>query len=193
MLVRVIQLKKDIEKIRSYRPFLREHLPHSFLFKDLQRDQIESIAAVCEERQVQKDEVIFKQGDIDGTLYLIMEGSIRLEKTVENVSVEFMRLGKGESFGEIALITDLPRTASAIANIDSILLQLTREHFKHLLNQYQNLRFNVLSVVEQKLEENKKVSEQVQTLSINKRSMSPIRKRESESKLNIPTDMFKKT
>jgi len=122
-----------------------------------------------------------------------MEGSIRLEKTVENVSVEFMRLGKGESFGEIALITDLPRTASAMANIDSILLQLTREHFKHLLNQYQNLRFNVLSVVEQKLEENKKVSEQVQTLSINKRSMSPIRKRESESKLNIPTDMFKKT
>jgi len=85
-----------------------------------------------------------------------------------------MKLGKGETFGEIALITDLPRTASAISDSNSILLRLTKEHFKMLLDQYQNLRFNVISLVEQKLEESLRVNQQVQNIA--QRTASPIRK-----------------
>jgi CRP-like cAMP-binding protein len=71
-------------------------------------------------------------------------------------SREIMRLGVGDIFGELSLITGLPRTCSGfyfkmflllynllflvIANEDSVVLELTKEKFDKLINQYQNLR-----------------------------------------------------
>lgn len=50
-----------------------------------------------------------------------------------DVSVQFLCLGPGDSFGEIALVADLPRTASAVAFSKVTLLELTKPSFQALL------------------------------------------------------------
>jgi len=72
-----------------------------------------------------------------------------------------MRLGEGDCFGEIAIITGMPRTASAIAHTNCIVLGLRREKLQGLMNEYQNLRYIITSAVEQRMQETKKVDQQV--------------------------------
>jgi CRP-like cAMP-binding protein len=62
---------------------------------------------------------------------------ISLIRDVEGVSVEVRMYEKGQVFGELALLTGETRSATIIANEDSLLLELKKEPFQKLLNQYQ--------------------------------------------------------
>jgi CRP-like cAMP-binding protein len=115
---------------------------------------------------------------------------VRLEKKVEgqDVSVEFMRLGVGDCFGELALLTGLPRSATAITNEvrilrehthatvrsvssvvyglqECVLLELKRENFTLILQEYQNLRHRITAVVEEMLQETKRLSQEIHRFS----------------------------
>ncbi|KAL6066497.1 cAMP/cGMP-dependent 3',5'-cyclic-AMP/GMP phosphodiesterase [Balamuthia mandrillaris] len=163
-----VPIDLDLSRIHKYRPFLRNCLSKSFLFSKLKPDQLESIAAIIDDERVYEEgQTIFQQGDVDdSSLYIIKEGSVRLEKTdpgVENApSVEFMRLSEGESFGEMSLITGLPRTASAIANKRSVVLSLRREDFTSVLNKYQNIRYHITALVSERLKETQRVDRHIQ-------------------------------
>jgi len=75
---------------------------------------------------------------------------------------EIMRLGQGELFGELGLITGLPRTCSVIANEDCIIVELTKSAFDKLTSNYQNLRVKFAILVEQRLKESQKVGKELQ-------------------------------
>ena len=69
--------------------------------------------------------VVIREGDPGDTFYLIREGRVRV-----SVSGQAMRdLGPGEAFGEIALLHDIPRTASVTALADVALYALDRPPF----------------------------------------------------------------
>lgn len=76
---------------------------------------------------------------------------------------ELMRLGVGQIFGELSLITGLPRTCSVIANEDCVLLELKKESFDRLMRQYQNLRVKLALLVEQRLRENVSIKAEMET------------------------------
>jgi CRP-like cAMP-binding protein len=152
----------DLKKVTRYRPFLAQMLAKTPLFKSLTRNQIEDIATMIEEEcHFKKGSPIIHQGDRDASLFLIKEGSVRLERSDGKVVSEFMRLGPGDTFGEMSLLTRLPRTATAIAQEDCIILELKRESFEKILNKYQNIHYNIVSLVEQRLEETKRLDEEL--------------------------------
>jgi CRP-like cAMP-binding protein len=99
------------------------------------------------------------------------------------VVVEFLRLGVGQCFGELALITGLPRTAAAVVNEPTVLLKLKRENFTRIMDEYQNLRFHVMGLVEHRLEETQRVDTEV-----NKRAASPYRASRANSTSNLLAD-----
>lgn len=91
---------------------------------------------------------------------------MRLERLdAEGVPKEIMRLGVGELFGELSLITGLPRTCSVIANEECVLLELKQEAYEKLLNHYQNLRYKLALLVEQRMKESQKVQGMPQSIS----------------------------
>jgi len=59
----------------------------------------------------QTDEVIFKEGDQGDCMYVILEGDVRIETSERFIDI----ISEGEIFGEMALVDDSPRSASAIA------------------------------------------------------------------------------
>ncbi len=87
-----------------------------------------------------------------------------------------MRLGVGQCVGELALITGLPRTATALANEPTVLLELKRDNFMQIMDKYQNIRFHIMGLVEHRLEETQRIDTE-----ITKRAASPYRFRSAGS------------
>ena len=99
--------------------------------------------------------VIFRQGEQGDALYFVDEGEVDI--CVPNQGSGQKRvalLGPGQSFGEMALLTGEPRTASAVALSDVELLKIDKEHFDELIDKSPNLRRSVESLNAKRLEHN---------------------------------------
>jgi CRP-like cAMP-binding protein len=83
--------------------------------------------------QVPSNTVIIEEGAVGNQFYLIQAGNVSVEQ--KNASRPVAQLGPGDFFGEIALLSDIPRTASVRTTTDSILLSLNRENFRQVMAQ----------------------------------------------------------
>lgn len=95
------------------------------LFAPLPPPTLEFLASHLVERRLDAGETIVRQGDHGDRFYLVVEGRV-------GVSVDGRPapdLGPGDSLGEIALLRDVPRTATATALTDVRLYAVDRDHF----------------------------------------------------------------
>jgi Cyclic nucleotide-binding domain/Major Facilitator Superfamily len=95
------------------------------IFAPLPLPALERLAAHLEPVHVAAGARLFSQGDDGHLFYVIDEGEVEI--TRDGASVD--RQGPGESFGEIALLRDTPRTASVTATADTQLYALDRQEF----------------------------------------------------------------
>jgi MFS family permease len=95
------------------------------IFAPLPGTPLEHLAARLVPLQVEPGTVIVKQGDSGDRFYVVVEGEV--EVAVDGATVS--ELGPGGYFGEIALIRDMPRTATATARTPVVLYALEREDF----------------------------------------------------------------
>jgi MFS family permease len=95
------------------------------IFAPLPQATLEQLAARLVPVRVQRGREVFAQGDPGDRFYVIAEGHVGVSIDGREVSV----LGPGGSFGEIALIRDVPRTAGVVARSDVELLALERDDF----------------------------------------------------------------
>jgi EAL domain-containing protein (putative c-di-GMP-specific phosphodiesterase class I) len=87
--------------------------------------------------------VIFSEGELGTSAYIIEEGSVGV-----NVSrAQTARIGKGELFGEIALVDKLPRTATVHALEDTVLIPIARELVSELLEKTDPVVRHLLLVI----------------------------------------------
>ena len=83
------------------------------LFHGLDDDELAAVAAELEEVQFPKDAVIFQQGGKADSFYLIYGGSVRIVRTQNKKEYQLARLVKDDYFGEMALVANRPRSATA--------------------------------------------------------------------------------
>jgi len=90
------------------------------IFQDLNKKELKAIERILHRRTYNADEVIFKEGDPGAGMYIIENGHINITFGKEEKLLAV--LSDGEFFGEIALLSDTPRTASAMASMDTHML-----------------------------------------------------------------------
>jgi MFS family permease len=95
------------------------------IFAPLPPPTVEHLAAKLIERAVPAGEIVFRQGDAGDLFYIVEDGRVAIEIDGEQVSDAW----PGEAFGEIALLKDVPRTATVKAVDDTKLLALERDEF----------------------------------------------------------------
>ena len=95
------------------------------LFAPLDPSTLEYLASRVEPVAIAAGETVFRQGEPGDRYYLVEAG--RVSVTVDGAAAP--ELGPGDAFGEIALLRDVPRTATVAALEDTRLLALEREHF----------------------------------------------------------------
>jgi NADH:quinone reductase (non-electrogenic) len=87
------------------------------------------------------DEVVFREGDRGDWLYVVLDGEVEVSKAVAGQGeVPLRRLGAGECFGEIALVSDQPRSATVRTVTGVNLLAVDREAFQALFSNLPPLR-----------------------------------------------------
>ena len=98
------------------------------MFEGLTPDDLEHLAHKLVERTFAGGAMIFDQGDAGAEMYIVAKGHVNIHLPGENSRrVSLKDISVGEYFGELALFDDKPRSASALATTDAVLLELNRD------------------------------------------------------------------
>ncbi len=85
-------------------------------FRDLSRRELGEVESILQERKCEPGETVFQQGEPDVGMYILLSGAVEIsQKDEEGLQVRLTRVNPGAYFGEMALLDDAPRTASAVA------------------------------------------------------------------------------
>lgn len=104
------------------------------LVRDLPEEQIAALAKACKVERFAEGQTVFKMGFHGDMLCFIYKGEAITQKPQDDGGfLELARQGRGEYFGEMALIRNTRRTASVVAGKELVLLCLDKESFERLL------------------------------------------------------------
>jgi hypothetical protein len=117
------------------------------IFAPLPPATIEHLAAQLVPRHVPAGEPVFRQGDSGDHFYVVENGHVEVRIDQEHVR----DLWPGEAFGEIALLRDVPRTATVTALEDTTLFGLDRDEFIAAVTGYAPSREVADTVIAQRL------------------------------------------
>jgi CRP/FNR family transcriptional regulator len=124
-------------------------------FQGMTIDQLKILASLCEEKFFEKNKPIFNNGDPGGVLYVVVNGRVGIEQ--EKRAGSFARLADVDAysyFGEANFFDNSPRSTSAVAARDTLLLQLRREPVIELIRQNPNLALELINALSDRLREN---------------------------------------
>ncbi len=119
------------------------------LFKELNNQELIKLSRICQKVSFKKGDIIFHAGEMGDALYIIYEGSVEVIKPGKGDEPEqvMTELGPGEIFGEMALLEELPRSATIRAKDNVRLLRIPREYFMKLLNEDQMIALKIYRAI----------------------------------------------
>jgi CRP-like cAMP-binding protein len=120
-----------------------ELLKRTPLLADLSKRDIEEVGRLADEVDVRAGRVLLKEGDPGREFFVIIDGQIEITKEGRHLRT----MGAGEFLGDIALVVERPRTATATAVTDSRLLVVGHREFHSLMEQFPSIRVSVLESI----------------------------------------------
>ncbi len=136
-------------KLRSYQSFYRR-LSKVPLFQILPPEELTALVRTVKTHRFKKDECILRQGDPGESMFVIQSGDVLITDPKQN-NRTIATLRASDVFGEMALITGEPRTASATAQTDVLAWEIHKKDFDFLIRQSPVLAAAMHSLVETRL------------------------------------------
>jgi CRP/FNR family transcriptional regulator len=127
-------------------------LAHVNLFVGLDKKELRHIASSCQERKFPSGSVLMQQGDTGTGLFVITGGHVKVTRTIDSEHTEDLRtMGSGEVLGEMALLDDLPRSATATAVDDVTALLLPIWEFRTIVHGNPGIAVKLLATLSHRL------------------------------------------
>ena len=104
-------------------------------------------------RQYSAGEVIVRENDFGETAYVIGQGQVEVSKEQDGRSVHLAYLGVGETFGEMGMIDEKPRSATVTAVSDTVVREIRRDEFFNSFQTDPNVALTLLRVLFERLRE----------------------------------------
>jgi formate transporter len=121
-------------------------------FSVLSRENIEKLKPNIQVEHFKAGEVIFNEGDPGDAFYVIAEGKVRVSTNNDkNGAHEIAKLTKNECFGEMALLTGSPRSASIQAVTDVTVMKLLKKDFDQVMKKNQLLAVHFAGLLAKRL------------------------------------------
>jgi len=103
------------------------------MFADMDEDQLHVFVRYMEVVNIAQFSHVVRKGDHGDAMYLVLEGELRACSLVDGKEATLSTMGVGESFGEISLLDQGPRSVDVVANAQSTLLKISVENLQRLL------------------------------------------------------------
>lgn len=110
------------------------------LFTQCRGEPLELIGRLADEVDVADGYTLMRQGDLGQEFFLIVDGRVRIERDGQTINT----LGPGDFLGEIALLDESRRTATAVTEGPAKLLVITHQGFNSLLGSSSSIRSAVM-------------------------------------------------
>jgi len=134
------------------------------LFSGLDARTLEVVEQHSAWQPVRKHAVVIQKGDESGVLYVVIAGRLKVSVADDQgKEVILNTLGPGDYFGELAILGDMPRTATVVSLEDSKLLTLSRKAFLDLVREQPDI---ALAVIRNLTERVSQLTEQVGRLAL---------------------------
>ncbi|HVR69249.1 MAG TPA: Crp/Fnr family transcriptional regulator [Vicinamibacteria bacterium] len=134
------------------------------IFSELTEADFASLAKVANRRRYPKDSVVFFENEQGDFFFMILEGRIKVTILGDDGrEVILTLLAAGDFFGEMALLDNEPRSATAIAVEDSELLSLHRHDFQNVLTDNRSITVGLIKVLTARL---RRANHQISTLAL---------------------------
>ena len=122
-LLETVRMAASIDQIHNY-PALVPPLP---IFSTLDPMAFGELFTHLRLKRFGTGEVVVKQGETGHAVYFIARGEVRVTQSRDEATIQLAKLGAGSLFGEMALLSAEPRTASVICETDVDVLELNRD------------------------------------------------------------------
>jgi len=124
------------------------------LFAGCSKSELKELAMTADEIDLREGRVLTKEGSPGREFFVLVEGTARVTRKGRKVA----DLGPGDWFGEIALITDAPRTATVTATSPVDVLVITDRRFRRVVETMPSIAIKVLASVGERLARDAKSS-----------------------------------
>jgi CRP/FNR family transcriptional regulator, cyclic AMP receptor protein len=128
-----MSLTKDVEVLRS--------IP---LFAKIDPSKLKLLAFTSERLRFMAGDELCHQGDVGDAAYIILEGEADVLVDTPDGALRVATVGRNDIIGEIAIICDVPRTATVAARDDVETLKISKDGFFHLVTQFPQIGFEVM-------------------------------------------------
>jgi CRP-like cAMP-binding protein len=108
-------------------------------FADFTDEQLRLLAFGAETRSYRAKQVLFRQGDLADSAFIIMDGEVRMSISSDGRDLDSQHLYPGSLIGELALVAETRRSAMATAVEDLRVIQIRRSLFRRVMDEYPGL------------------------------------------------------
>ncbi|MBN2383913.1 cyclic nucleotide-binding domain-containing protein [bacterium] len=119
-------------------------LKQCLLFENLDDEEIKKVLRITKEVHFRKDQVVFERGQVGDSLFIILEGAVKISIKLDDEEDTLVVLDRGFHFGEMALIDESPRSATVTTVEESKLLVIGKRSYDKVLSENIGLEIKVL-------------------------------------------------
>jgi len=130
------------------------HLQHASIFFDLTVGELATVASLTDLETHGQGEIIVKEGGGRNNFFVVVSGDVSvIRKSGQNGESTVIRMGKGECFGEMALLEDRPRSATIRAETECRFLVLDQKAFYRLMRDFPQIPINMCRLLSRRIRE----------------------------------------
>ncbi len=122
------------------------------LFAKLEPSKLKLLAFTSERITYEAGQILFHQGDVGDAAYIIVEGSASVLVETGGGEIEVAMLGRNDFVGEIAILCDVPRTATVKATAQTVTLRITKDLFFRLVAEFPEMSVEIMRELASRLE-----------------------------------------
>jgi len=136
-----VSLNEEVELLRN--------IP---LFAKLEPSKLKLLAFTAERITYEADQVLFRQGDFGDAAYIIVDGSAKVLVDTDQGEIEVATLARNDFVGEIAILCDVPRTATVQATAQTVTLRINKDLFFRLVAEFPEMSVEIMRELASRLE-----------------------------------------
>ncbi len=124
-----------------------ELLKRTPLFSGCSKAELGALATIADELDLREGTVLTREGERGREFFVLIEGTVAVTRNGETIG----ELGAGDWFGEISLLTQMPRTATVTATAPLRVLVITDRAFRRVVEAMPSIALKVLETVGERL------------------------------------------
>jgi len=122
------------------------------LFAKIEPARLKLLAFTSQRLAFAAGQVLFHQGETGDSAYIVMDGAAEVSIATPSGPVVVATVGRNAIIGEIAILCDVPRTATVTAKADLHALRIDKETFFRLVNEFPQMAVEIMRELAQRLE-----------------------------------------